>query len=47
MPWKIQQKNNEYCVVKMDGSVVTCHPTKAKALAHLKALYVNVPEARK
>ncbi len=42
MPYKLKGK----CVVLADsGKVVKCHPTRAKALAHLKALKVNVPEA--
>jgi hypothetical protein len=42
MPYKL--KGN--CVVKADsGAVVKCHKTKAQALAHLKALKVNVTDA--
>lgn len=43
MPYKL--KGN--CVVKTDtGATVKCHSTKAKAQAHLKALYANVEDAK-
>lgn len=42
MPYKLRGN----CVVKADsGSVVKCHPSKEKALAHLRALMANVPDA--
>lgn len=43
MPYKL--KGN--CVVKADtGATVKCHPTREKALAHLRALEINVEDAR-
>jgi hypothetical protein len=39
MPYKLKGK----CVVRSDtGEVVKCHPTRSRALRHLKALKVNV-----
>lgn len=44
MPYSINKHN---CVVKSDtGAVVKCHGTHAEAVAHLKALYANVPDAK-
>lgn len=46
MPYKIAKQGDEFCVVKSDsGTVVKCHPTYGKALAHLRALYVHVEDA--
>ena len=46
MPYEIQRQDHEYCVVKQgSGDVVKCHPTKADAMAHMRALYANVPDA--
>lgn len=47
MPYKIQGK----CVHKLNadgsiGEVVKCHDTPAQAMAHMKALYANVPDAK-
>lgn len=42
MPYKL--KGN--CVVKDTGETVKCHDSKAKARAHLKALYANVEDAK-
>jgi hypothetical protein len=39
MPWKIEQRDDEYCVIKeADGEVEGCHETRDKALAQLAAL---------
>lgn len=48
MPWKV--KGN--CVHKENpdgtvGEVVKCHKTRDEAVAHLRALYKNVPDAKK
>lgn len=47
MPYQLQKN----CVMKKnpDGTLTTvkCHPTRDKALAHLRALYANVPDASK
>lgn len=45
MPWKIEKRGNQYCVVKKSGETVKCHPTREKAEAHLRALYANVEDA--
>lgn len=37
---------SQYAVLTDTGATVACHPTKAKATAHLRALYVNVSDAR-
>lgn len=45
MPYKL----NGNCVVKSDtGETVPggCHKSREEAVAHLRALYANVPEAR-
>lgn len=43
MPYKL----NGNCVVKSDtGATVKCHDTHEQALAHLRALYANVPDAK-
>jgi hypothetical protein len=51
MPYRIGSKGTNGCkgypVVKEDGEVVGCHPTREKADAHLQALYANVPDAEK
>ena len=48
MPWEIRPRGTEHCVVVSDGpkkgKVVTCHPTREKALRHVKALYANTGE---
>jgi len=42
MPWKIVRRGSKYAVVKeTTGKVVATHPSHAKALAHLRALYAN------
>ena len=51
MPYKIGGKGTSGCsgfpVVNDNGKVVGCHPTKAKAVNHMQALYANVPDASK
>ena len=40
MPWKIEQHDGEFCVMKEeDGSTVKCHKTRGEAVNHMKALY--------
>lgn len=47
MPWEIKKQGERYCVVKKgSGETVKCHPMRADAVKHLRALYANVPEAR-
>lgn len=46
MPYKIQKRGNEFCVIgKDDGKVKGCHPSREKAVRQLQALYRNVPDA--
>lgn len=51
MPYKISQgagKCSGYAVVvSTTGRVVGCHPSRERAERHRRALYANVPEARK
>jgi len=42
MPWIISKKGNKYVVKNKEGKVVGTHPTRIKAIAHLRALYSNV-----
>lgn len=45
VPWKILERDGEFCVTKTDtGETVKCHTTKDQALAHQRALYANQPE---
>lgn len=47
MPYDVNKRGNKYVVIKQEnGEVVGEHDTRAEAEAHMKALYVNVPEAR-
>lgn len=52
MPYELRKGGGGckgWAVVKQgSGAVVPggCHPTRAKAVAHLRALYANVPDAR-
>lgn len=45
MPYKVQKKGNQHCVVVSSGpkkgKEVACHATKAKAAKQVKALYAN------
>lgn len=42
MPWTVEKRDNEFCVIKQsDNSVVHCHPTREKAMAQVRALYAN------
>lgn len=46
MPYKIEHKGDQFCVVKADsGESVGCHPSEEKAKAQLRALYANVHES--
>lgn len=50
MPWQIKQNTagcKGYAVVKETGELVGCHPSKSKAMAHMKALYANVKDVKK
>lgn len=48
MPYTIRRRKGKYLVVNAEnGDVKGEHPTKEKALRQLRALYANVPDARK
>lgn len=50
MPWEVKQNAagcKGYAVVKEDGKLVGCHPTRTAALAHLKALYASENKTKK
>lgn len=48
MPYAIKKQRGKWVVVnKENGHVKGEHPTREKALAQLRALYANVPDARK
>jgi hypothetical protein len=41
-PWHIEKRGDKYCVIlDASGETVKCHPTRAEALAHMRALYAN------
>lgn len=45
-PWHVEERAGEFCVIlDEDGSTVKCHPTKAEATAHMRALYANATSA--
>lgn len=42
MPWHIEKRSGEYCVVKTDtGESSGCHPTRHEATAQMRALYAS------
>lgn len=46
MPWTIEKRGDEYCVVKEGTSEVVnggCHPSRADAIKQQRALYANEP----
>jgi hypothetical protein len=51
MPWKVEQGVagcKGFAVVKeTTGELVGCHPSKSRALAHLKALYASESDSKK
>jgi hypothetical protein len=49
MPWKVKPTSDgQFQVVNIEsGKVMGTHPSKARAGAQLRALYANVPEARR
>lgn len=49
MPYRLRSQGAKTCVVNSaTGNVVPggCHPSRVKAMAHMRALYANVPDAR-
>lgn len=47
MPYHVERSGSNYNVVDDSGKVVGTHPSKKKATSQVRALYANVPEARK
>lgn len=50
MPWNIKQNAagcKGFAVVKETGELVGCHPSKSRAMAHLKALYASEADKNK
>ena len=51
MPWEIKQNVGGckgFAVCKQGTSeVVGCHPSKSRAMAHMRALYANVKDVKK
>jgi hypothetical protein len=50
MPYKLGKSSScpaskPYAVLKQDGTPVACHTTRKRAVAHLRALKVNVEDA--
>jgi hypothetical protein len=47
MPWEVKKDGDQYCVHKKGGDKIKggCHPNRAAAVKHLKALYANVEDA--
>ena len=47
MPWHIEQKGEQHCVIKdSTGENEGCHPTAQEAKDHMSALYANEYKAR-
>ena len=50
MPWKIKQGASGckgFAVVKESGELVGCHPSKSRAMAHMRALYASEADSKK
>jgi hypothetical protein len=50
MPWEIKQNAagcSGYAVVKEDGKLVGCHPSRSRALAQMRALYASEADSKK
>ena len=47
MPYDVIRRGDSWVVIGKDGKVHGKHPTRQKALAQQRALYANVPDARK
>ena len=42
MPWSVEQRGDEWCVIKeSDGSKAGCHASKSRAVAQQRALYAQ------
>jgi len=50
MPWNIKQNAagcKGFAVVKENGELVGCHPSKSRAMAHMRALYASEADTKK
>jgi hypothetical protein len=47
MPYDVKRRGSNYVVVDDGGSVVGTHESKQEAINHQRALYANVPDAKK
>lgn len=51
MPWNIKENSAEcrggYAVIKDSGELVSCHPSRSRAEAHLRALYASESDSNK
>jgi len=42
MPWKVQERDGRFCVIKLaDNSTVHCYDTREQAMAQVRALYAS------
>lgn len=41
MPWNIEERDGQFCVVKADGTLEKCHESEDDAKAHMAALYAS------
>jgi len=41
MPYEIQRRGSQYCVVRDDGETMGCHGTHGEALGQQRALYAS------
>jgi len=47
MPYSVRKRGTKYVVVSDAGKVKGTHTSKAKANRQLRALYANVPDAKR
>lgn len=48
MPWRIEKRGSQYCVVKKDdGKKAGCHDSREKAKKQLAALYASERRRKK
>jgi hypothetical protein len=51
MPWNIKENSAEcrggYAVVKDSGELVSCHPSRSRAEAHLRGLHASETDSNK
>lgn len=47
MPYGVRRSGSQYVVVDDNGKVVGRHPTRSAAERQRRALYANVPDAKK